>query len=79
MQHNKKHVNFSNNNAAKIAQDSSIHLLNMPDLEISGNGCKDVIINPDGKIGNITVPNGVKIHRPKTTKEYLDLRDKLIH
>ena len=51
----------------------------IPDLEISGNGCKDVIINPDGKIGNITVPNGVKIHRPKTTKEYLDLRDKLIH
>ena len=50
----------------------------IPDLEISGNGCKNVIIHPVSKIGNITAPSQTKILRPKTRKEYWDLRRKLI-
>ena len=49
----------------------------IPDLEISGSGCKDVIINPDRKIGNITAPDGVKIHRPNNWRIYISLRKKL--
>ena len=49
----------------------------MPDLEISGDGCKDVIINPKMKIGNITVPDGVKIHHPYNWSNYISLRKKL--
>lgn len=49
----------------------------MPDLEISGDGCKDVIINPNRKIGNITVPDGVKIHHPYNWSNYISLRKKL--
>ena len=47
------------------------------DFKISGNGCKDIIINPNFPNGNITAPNGVKIHYPKNHDEYIDLRDKL--
>ena len=50
----------------------------IPDLEISGNGCKDVIIHPVCKIGNITAPSQTKILRPKTRKEYWDLRKKIV-
>ena len=49
------------------------------DIKISGNGYKDIIINPNSTPGKIIAPNGTNIHRPKTTKEYLDLRDKLMH
>ena len=49
----------------------------IPDLEISGGGCKGVIINPDGKIGNITAPDRVKIHRPNNWRIYISLREKL--
>ena len=49
----------------------------IPDLEISGSGCKGVIINPDGKIGNITAPDRVKIHRPNNWRIYISLRKKL--
>ena len=49
----------------------------MPDLEISGDGCKDVRINPNRKIGNITVPDGVKIHHPYNWSNYISLRKKL--
>ena len=49
----------------------------IPDLEISGSGCKGVIINPDGKIGNITAPDRVKIHRPNNWRIYISLREKL--
>ena len=48
------------------------------DLKISGNGCKNVIIHPDGRTGNVTVPGQTKILRPKTEKEYWDLRKKTI-
>ena len=44
------------------------------DLKISGNGCKTVIIYPDDKTYNITAPSQTKILRPKTRKEYWDLR-----
>lgn len=47
------------------------------DLKISGNGCKNVIIYPDSKVGNITAPSQTKILRPETEEEYLDLRKKL--
>ena len=48
------------------------------DLKISGNGCKNVIIHPDGRTGNVTVPSQTKIIRPKTEEEYWDLRKKII-
>lgn len=48
------------------------------DLKISGNGCKNVIIHPDGRTGNVTVPSQTKILRPKTEEEYWDLRKKII-
>ena len=49
------------------------------DLKISGDGCKNVIIRPDFPCGNITAPNGVRIHRPKDANEGWDLINKLIH
>ena len=57
----------------------AITLWGAEDIKISGNGCKNVIIHPNHPCGNITVPNGVKIHRPKNDDEYQDLCDKLIH
>ena len=48
------------------------------DLKISGNGCKNVIIHPDSRAGNVTVPSQTKILRPKTEEEYWDLRKKII-
>ena len=50
---------------------------NIGDIKISGNRCKNVIIHPDSPSGNITAPDGVKIHRPGSYIEYNDLRDKL--
>ena len=55
----------------------AIVLSYMGDIKISGNGCKNVIIHPFRNSGNIIVPNGVKIHRPKNSEEYLDLRAKI--
>ena len=55
----------------------AIVLSYMGDIKISGNGCKNVIIHPFRNSGNITVPSGVKIHRPKNAEEYLDLRAKI--
>ena len=60
------------------------------DLKISGDGCENVIINPDspGVVtvpdevtvpGEVTAPSGTKIYYPKDYDEYVDLRDKLIH
>ena len=54
-----------------------ITLITTIDTKISGNGCKNVIIRPDYPNDNITAPNGIKIHRPKTHMEYLNLIDKL--
>ena len=44
-------------------------------LKISGNGCKNVIIPPN-ITANVTVPNGVKIHRPQDSDEYISLLEK---
>ena len=55
----------------------AIVLSYMGDIKISGNGYKNVIIHPFRNSGNITVPSGVKIHRPKNAEEYLDLRAKI--
>ena len=49
------------------------------DIKISGNGCKNIIINPNSTPGEIITPNGVKIHRPKDPGEYLELSNKLSH
>ena len=46
------------------------------DIKISGKGCKNVIIYPNSQ-ANATAPSGVKIHHPKTHKEYLNLIGKL--
>ncbi len=53
-----------------------ITLTFIKDIEISGNGCKNVIINPNFPNGNITAPNGVKVHRPERPIEFWDLIDK---
>ena len=55
----------------------AITLWGVEDIKISGNGCKNVIIHPDYPCGNITVPNGVKIHRPKNDDEYISLVKKI--
>ena len=47
-------------------------------INISGNGCKNVIIHPDSKTDNITAPSQTKILRPETEKEYWDLRRKIV-
>ena len=49
------------------------------DIKMSGNGCKDIIINPNGTPGKIIAPNGVNIHRPKDPGEDWELRNKLSH
>ena len=54
-----------------------ISIWDIDDLKIFGNGCKNVIINPNFPNGNITAPNGVKIHYPKNYGEYIDLSNKL--
>ena len=53
-----------------------ITLTFIKDIEISGNGCKNVIIHPNYPSGNITAPNGVKVHRPERPIEFWDLIDK---
>ena len=54
-----------------------ISLRNINDLQISGNGCKNILVDPECPYGEITAPNGVKIHYPDTRHEYWDLRNKL--
>ena len=46
------------------------------DIKILGKGCKNVIIDPEYSHVNITAPNGVKIHRPKDSDEYISLLEK---
>ena len=54
-----------------------ISIRDIESLKISGNGCKNILIEPSYPSGNITAPSGVKIHRPKNFEEYLDLMNKL--
>ena len=51
--------------------------VNIDDLKISGNGCKNVIIDPDRPCGNITIPSGVKMYKPKDWNEYVITLTKL--
>ena len=55
-----------------------ISIWNIDDLKIFGNGCKDVIIVQNFPSSNIIAPNGVKIHHPKDSNEYIDLRKKIV-
>ena len=45
-------------------------LSNIRDTKISGNGCKNIVIDFDSPCSNITVPDGVKIHRPRGWNNY---------
>ena len=45
-------------------------------LNMTGRGCKNVIIHPHVPI-NVTAPNDVKIYHPKDINEYRELRIKL--
>ena len=51
--------------------------VNIDDLKISGNGCKNVIIDPDRPCDNVTIPSGVKMHKPKNWNEYVITLTKL--
>ena len=53
-------------------------LTDLGDVKITGRGCKNVIIYPGGKVGNITVPNGVEIHHPINYSEYHILKKKIL-
>ena len=52
-------------------------LSDVGDIKISGNGCENILVDPERPYGEITAPNGVKIHYPDTRHEYWDLRNKL--
>ena len=54
-----------------------IWLNDMPDINIYGKGCKNVIISPYNQI-TPTVPRGVKVHRPEEPDDLWNLRRKLI-
>ena len=54
-----------------------IALANVEDIKISGNGCKNVVIDIYRPCGNVTVPSGVKIHKPKDWSEYVITLTKL--
>ena len=45
-------------------------LSTIKDTKISGNGCKNIVIDYDSPCSNITVPDGVKIHRPRGWNNY---------
>ena len=47
-----------------------ISLARIDDIKISGNNCKNVIIDPDRPCGNVTIPSGVKMYKPKDWNEY---------
>ena len=53
-----------------------IILADVADLKISGNKCKNIIINP-GSPANVTAPRGVKIYRPETEDKFYRLLGKL--
>ena len=57
--------------------EESIALSDVEDIKISGNGFKNILIDPVQPCGNITVPNGVKIYRPKDLNEFGIIANKL--
>lgn len=52
-------------------------LSTIKDTKISGNGCKNIVIDFDSPCSNITVPDGVKIHRPRGWNEYRALIERI--
>ena len=68
--HNSKRLDVRNKIRVIVLDDTG-------DIKISGNGCKDIIINPDSVIGEITAPSGTNIHRPVDYYDYNDLRKKI--
>lgn len=51
-------------------KESVVTLSDMEDIKISGNGFKNILIDPAQPCGDITAPSGVKIYRPKDLKEF---------
>ena len=54
-----------------------IILADVADLKISGKGCKNIIIN-SSYLTNVTVPDGVKIHRPNGLGGYRRIKKKIL-
>ena len=54
-----------------------IILADVADLKISGKGCKNIIINSSYRT-NVTVPDGVKIHRPNGLVGYRRIKKKIL-
>ena len=54
-----------------------IILADVADLKISGKGCKNIIINSSYPT-NVTVPDGVKIHRPNGLGGYRRIKKKIL-
>ena len=54
-----------------------IILADVADLKISGKGCKNIIIN-SSYLTNVTVPDGVKIHRPNGLGGYRMIKKKIL-
>lgn len=64
----------------KLTVHNNINLISIQDikvLQLLGEGCKNVIISPKGISCNLTVPDGVKIYRPKDTGEHRELSTKI--
>ena len=47
-------------------------------IKISGNGCEHIIIKSDYPTANVTVPTGVKIHRPTGLGGYRRIMKKIL-
>ena len=47
-----------------------VALSDVEDIKISGNGFKNILIDPVQPCGDITAPSGVKIYRPKDLNEF---------
>ena len=47
-----------------------ISLSDVEDIKISGNGFKNILVDPVQPCGDITAPSGVKIYRPKDLREH---------
>ena len=52
-------------------------LSTIKDTKISGNGCKNIVIDFDSPCSNITVPDGVKMHHPRGWNEYRALIERI--
>ena len=46
-------------------------------INISGNGCKNIIFFSKNELSDVIAPNGVKTYRAKNWVDYINLREKL--